>query len=117
MVSVRAISGGRRRRRTTKRRRRSGSKRKRTTSKRKRSSSRRRRSASTQKSAPKAIDGTFSGYNVKLRKMTNIKNPKMIVIRKGKGVRVMIQGESTVAPHNKITTFVSATDPRVKKYL
>ena len=115
MVSVRAISGGRRRRRTTKRRRRSGSKRKRTTSKRKRSRSR--RSASTQKSAPKAIDGTFSGYNVKLRKMTNIKNPKMIVIRKGKGVRVMIQGESTVAPHNKITTFVSATDPRVKKYL
>ena len=114
MASIRALSGGRRRRRrtTSKRskrsRRRSGSKRSRRRTK--------RRSGSAHKSAPISVSGHFTGYDVKNKKKVTINNPKLIKITKGKAVRAMISGTSALAPHGKVFTFISASDPKVSKH-
>ena len=104
----RSVSGGRRRRRSVSR--------KRAPSRRRKSTRRRRSGSSFHKSAPIKLDGTFTAYDVKNKKKVTIKDPKLIKMTKGKSVRAMIQGTSPLAPHNKVTTFSSTTDPKVKKY-
>tara|TARA_B110000908_G_scaffold113440_1_gene133085 strand:- start:10211 stop:10546 length:336 start_codon:yes stop_codon:yes gene_type:complete len=106
----RSVSGGRRKRRSVSRKR--VPTRRRKTTRRKRSGS----GATTHKSAPIKIDGTFTAYDVKNKKKVTIKDPRLIKLTKGKGVRAMIQGTSPLAPHNKVTTFASKDDPKVKKY-
>lgn len=105
----RSVSGGRRRRRSVSS--------KRVPSRRRKSTRKRRSGSSTShQSAPIKVEGTFTGYDVKNKKKVTIKNPKLIKITKGKGVRGMIKGESPLAPHNTVVTFISPADPKVKKY-
>jgi hypothetical protein len=105
----RSVSGGRRRRRSVSSKRAPSRRRKSTRG-------RRSGSATTHKSAPIKLDGTFSAYDVKNKKKVTIKDPKLIKLTKGKGVRGMVQGTSPLAPHNKVTTFVSKDDPKIKRY-